>query len=347
MGRLPNLNLFVFSIILPLLKRGKEEAWVKLDEFYRQIRTARLRAAQLYQRARKALLQQQELLVEGFEELYDALEELQVAEEKLSQLNEELAAARKLVEVERQRYQDLFELVPDAYLVTNVRGIITEANSAAARLLNVPQQFLVGKPFATFISKEERLAFLTKMTGLHQPDLGQEWEVRLQPRNGKSFDASLTVVTLHHQEGRLIALGWLLRDIIKHKQTEETLGLLSSAVQHAQETIVITSAELDYPGPKYVFVNPAFTEMTGYTVEELTDKTPRILQGAKTERSVLDRLRRSLSQGEYFHSELTNYHKDGTEYKVELSCSPIRDERGEITHFISIQRDITQRQADS
>lgn len=315
---------------------------MNLDEFYRQIPATRLRAAELYQRAGKSLVQQQELLVEGFEELYTALEKLEVGEEKLRQQNQELVAVHKLVQVERERYQDLLEFLPDAYLVTDGKGIIREANGAAAKLLNVPQQFIVGKVLALFVSKEERSAFFSSLTRLRQHDSGQEWEVRLVPRNAKPIDVTLTVATFPNQEGKPpVLLRWLLRDISEGKRVASKLRLLSYAAQQANESIVITSAELDKPGPKILFVNPAFTKMTGYTAEEIIGKTPRILQGPKTDRSVLNRLRRSMSQGQIFHGETINYHKDGTEYNVELSCSPIQNECGEITHFVSIQRDIT------
>lgn len=241
--------------------------------------------------------------------------------------------------MERYRYHNMFEFAPDAYLVTDVRGIIREANYAAARLLNVSQHFLVGKPLTIFVSQEERRVFLTELARLCQCAQGQEWEVRLQPRNSAPIDATLTVTTVRHQEGKRIALEWILRGTTKRKQPE--LGLLSTAVQQANESIVLTSAKLDYPGPEFVFVNPAFTKMTAYTMEEVVGQTPRILQGPKTERSVLEQLRRSMSRGRLFCGEMINYRKDGIEYNVEMCCSPIQNERGEITHFISIQHEIT------
>src|SRR3954470_7412668 len=78
------------------------------------------------------------------EELHTALEELRVVDEELRQQNEELVSAHLQVEIERQRYQDLFQLAPDAYLVTDLMGIITEANLSSSRLLGVTPQFLAG-----------------------------------------------------------------------------------------------------------------------------------------------------------------------------------------------------------
>ncbi|MDQ3813418.1 MAG: ATP-binding protein, partial [Armatimonadota bacterium] len=81
----------------------------------------------------------------------------------------------------------------------------------------------------------------------------------------------------------------------------------------------------------------------GYTVEEVMGRTPRILQGPKTDRAVLDDLRHRLEQGQGFHGEAINYRKDGTEFILEWMITPIHDESGATTHFIAIQRDITER----
>ncbi len=133
-------------------------------------------------------------------------------------------------------------------------------------------------------------------------------------------------------------------DITERKEAEERLRLLGSAVEQSTESIIITDAQLDQPGPTIVFVNPAFTKMTGYEAEEVLGKSPRILQGPRTDRQVMSRLRRNLEAGENFQGEAVNYRKDGTEFTLEWRIAPIRNPLGVITHFVAIQRDITERQ---
>lgn len=99
-----------------------------------------------------------DMLTIALEELNTALEELQVAEAELHQQNRELVVARNTVEVERQRYQDLFEFAPDGYLVTDVAGTIREANYAAARMLNV-ERLLIGKPLTTCMAETARQGY--------------------------------------------------------------------------------------------------------------------------------------------------------------------------------------------
>ncbi len=126
-------------------------------------------------------------------------------------------------------------------------------------------------------------------------------------------------------------------------KAEEQLRLLAAAVEHAEDSILITSTEMTFPGPEIVFVNRAFTKMTGYTAQEVLGQSPRILQGSKTERAVLDRLRQNLGEEKIFYGEAINYRKDGTEFYNEWHIEPIRNSTNQITHYLAIQRDITQR----
>lgn len=131
------------------------------------------------------------------------------------------------------------------------------------------------------------------------------------------------------------------------KFTEKTqtakLKLLEAMFEQTNTPMLITTAELDLPGPQIVFVNSALSRMTGYAPVELIGQTPRILQGVKTDREALKRLRENLSRGEVFHGETYNYRKDGSSYYLEWHISPIRDEHGRVTHFASVQKDVTVR----
>jgi sigma-54 dependent transcriptional regulator, acetoin dehydrogenase operon transcriptional activator AcoR len=126
-------------------------------------------------------------------------------------------------------------------------------------------------------------------------------------------------------------------------EAEQLLKLLETAVAQAKEAVLITGAQLESPGPEILFVNPAFSEMTGYSQEEVLHKTPRILQGPKSDRAMLTELREALSRGEPFSGETINYRKDGSEYYVEWDITPIRSSGGQISHFLSIQRNVTAR----
>ena len=124
----------------------------------------------------------------------------------------------------------------------------------------------------------------------------------------------------------------------------ERLRLLESVVVNAKDSILITEAEpIGLPGPRIVYCNAAFTRATGYSEEEVIGKTPRILQGERTDPLNRALIRASLSQWKPIEIEMINYRKDGEPFWVELSIVPVADERGWFTHWVSVQRDITER----
>jgi diguanylate cyclase (GGDEF)-like protein/PAS domain S-box-containing protein len=124
----------------------------------------------------------------------------------------------------------------------------------------------------------------------------------------------------------------------------ERLRLLESVVVNAKDAILITSAEpIDLPGPKIVYCNPAFLTVTGFSLDEVMGKTPRILQCDETNRATLDHLRQALSRWKPVEVELINARRDGTRFWVQLSIVPVANEKGWFTHWVSVQRDITER----
>ena len=144
------------------------------------------------------------------------------------------------------------------------------------------------------------------------------------------------------------ASGWYNPDVEPPslKRDERLARVINAAIDYVDEAVLITTTELDLPGPEIVYVNDGFCRMTGYAAEEVLGKTPRILQGPKTDRAELDRLRRCLSRGKPFYGgEITNYRKDGSEYVLAWYVVPMVDEAGETTHWMANQRDVTERRA--
>jgi PAS domain S-box-containing protein len=114
-------------------------------------------------------------------------------------------------------------------------------------------------------------------------------------------------------------------------------------IEAAAESMLVTTADLDWPGPTIVYANPAFERMTGWSRSEIIGKTPRILQGLETDRSVFKNLRSRLLAGEVWESRTVNYRKDGTPFVMEWSIVPLRDGNGQIHQYLAVQRDVTAR----
>ena len=121
------------------------------------------------------------------------------------------------------------------------------------------------------------------------------------------------------------------------------LSLFKAAIEAIGDAVIVTSADLDAPGPLIEYVNPAFSAMTGYAPEEVIGRSPRLLQGPETDRSVLDRFRAALDAGGTFHGDAVNYRKDGRTYVIEWLVIPIRGPDGRVMRWLSSQRDVTEK----
>ena len=136
----------------------------------------------------------------------------------------------------------------------------------------------------------------------------------------------------------------LYKQLVQEKNTaEQQINLLESAIRNDYDSILITELNLEKPGPRIVYVNQGFCDMSGYSKEEVIGKTPRILQGPKTDRETLDRLKKQLREGRSFFGQTINYRKDGSEFVNQWDIHPLTNENGEITHWVSYQHDITER----
>jgi PAS domain S-box-containing protein len=117
--------------------------------------------------------------------------------------------------------------------------------------------------------------------------------------------------------------------------------LLERAVTASTNSIVITDPNL--PDDPLVYVNPAFEETTGYTVEEAVGRNCRFLQGEDRDQPAVEELRRAVREGRYCTVVLRNYRKDGSLFWNELSIYPMRNKKGRVTNFVGVQNDITER----
>lgn len=131
-------------------------------------------------------------------------------------------------------------------------------------------------------------------------------------------------------------------DITRQKQEEHHLKLLESVITNTSDSITITKADqTGASDPRILFVNEAFTKMTGYTAQDVIGRSPRILQGPKTDRTELKRMRQAMLNWQPCEISVINYKKNGEEFWINISISPVADDKGQFTHWVAIQRDIT------
>lgn len=200
-------------------------------ELSQQIEAVYQRAVLLRLRATESPVQP-DLLETALKELYFVLEELQTSEEELRRQNRELTAARQQVGLERQRYQTLFELAPDGYLVTDRQGKIFQANQAAAALFLVPQVYLVNKPLVLLIDEADRSYFLQQLA---HPERVQDWEVTLKHQGSSVISVAITVRQVENRPDHPPLLLWSLHEISQRKQMEQLLRVAHNSLERRVE----------------------------------------------------------------------------------------------------------------
>jgi PAS domain S-box-containing protein len=158
--------------------------------------------------------------------------------------NAELVAARDALEDERRRYRDLFEMAPDAYLITNEHGLVSEANCAASQLLKVERRFLIGKPLQVFIPPDQRNSFRAKVVEAQRVPALVQWRIRLVPRAGPVIDVAAAVAAVVDQRNQPTGLRWSLRDITGQVRDEERLRDLNAELERrvADRTAALEAA---------------------------------------------------------------------------------------------------------
>ena len=239
-------------------------------------------------------------------------------------------------------YRRLFEAAQDGILILDMdTGCITDVNPFLVNLLGFSHSEMVGKtvgalsPFKDVVSNQAMLERLQKDGYVRYENLP------LETRDGRHVDVEFVNNVYQVGDKKLIQCN--IRDITERRAAEQHLKLLNTCVSHLNEIILVTEADpIDEPGPKIVYVNAAFERLTGYTAAEAIGRSPRFLQGEKTDRNALAEIRGALQRREPIKRQVINCKKDGTEYWMDIDIVPIFDTTGKCTHFAAIERDITE-----
>ena len=269
--------------------------------------------------------------------------------------SDDVAGQAKGTDVEESAYQQqaemlrlyqsiLFDQVHDAVIVTDLEGIVTFWNDGAARTLGWTSAEMVGKPIHNRIPEADRAAaralFATVIEG--QPFSGRYRDTN---KKGETVWLDARVRRIQDDAGRCIGIMGASRDVTAETQQEDLLHLKRAIVRQARDNILVTEAEFSpvLGGHRIVYANPSLLENTGYTIDELIGRTPKMLQGPKSDPEAMGRIRERLQAWKPVREEILNYRKDGSEFWVELDISPLADATGHYTHWISVQRDVTER----
>ncbi|MBF2067732.1 MAG: PAS domain S-box protein [Calothrix sp. C42_A2020_038] len=204
-----------------------------MDTFARQVNAVQRRTNTLNQSVLEISSQQGDLLVQAFDQLNDALNELQVTHQELLDQNEQLLDSYRSAELERQRYRNSFDFAPDAYLITDNKGNVVDANRAAENLFQVSQYDWANKSLVDFLPEYQRQIFYAQLLKLLHEGILRDWEFFFYKSDGTTFDAEISVKLVKYANNQ-VYLNWLIRDIKARKQAEEVRAMQSENL-HLQQ----------------------------------------------------------------------------------------------------------------
>ncbi|MBF0109103.1 MAG: PAS domain S-box protein [Magnetococcales bacterium] len=229
----------------------------------------------------------------------------------------------------------------DAFIRIDSQGTILEFNSAAENIFGYSRAEIIGARVGdTLIPEEERKRFVRLMKKFsHQEDAhirNQRLEMTALHKNGMKLHVDLAISVISLVNNTFFAI--FLRDLTQRIKIDKRLRLQSAAMEAAANPIVITDCQ-----GIIQWINPAFTRLTGYQPEEALGLTPKLLKSGEHDQKFYETLWKTILSGTVWHHEIINCKKDGTRYVQDTVITPVRDEGGNIRHFIAIQQDITDR----
>jgi phosphoserine phosphatase RsbU/P len=235
-----------------------------------------------------------------------------------------------------ERFRKVAEMVGEWLWEQDAEGRYTYCSDAVRDILGLEPEELLGKSYLSFFHEDARPQFnRTSPAPFHRL-------VNCYHRaDGRRVFTESSGTPIFDEGGILVKWRGVDRDITARKEYEEALRVRNRAMESVHVGIVISEAR----GPEYknIYVNPALSRMTGYTQEELLQGGMHMLQGPGTDREAVAEIRRALRSGQNCEVTLKNYRKNGEAFWNELLISPVPDEAGEVTHFIGVQTDVTEK----
>ena len=237
------------------------------------------------------------------------------------------------------RFRRLTETNIIGVFVAQANGLIAEANSAFLNMLGYSREELGARLLrwdlltsAEFQHVNERISEQLRASGFSAP-LETEFIRRDQGR----VPLLIGLATLDDTVHRAIAF---VLDLSERKRAEAENARLATAIEQSAEAVMMTD-----PQGVIEYVNPAFTRITGYARDEVLGQNPRILNSGKQDQEFYRQLWSTILEGKTWQGEIINRRKDGSLYNERTTIAPVRNARGEITHFIDIKEDVTERKA--
>lgn len=245
-------------------------------------------------------------------------------------------AALAALQASERRYRTLVDSIQDGLvLIRNER--FEYVNTPFARMLGYTPGELVGLPVFEVIAPEEservRLQHRARLRG--SDEAMAEYETVKLARDGRRVPVIIHAAVTRDDDDAPLTIA-TVKDVTERRRIEGELRKLSSAVEQSSASVFITNAR-----GTIEYINPKFTEVTGYEAHEVLGKTPALLSSGETDPTVYTSLWAALSAGRAWRGEFRNRRKDGSLYWEATAISPIKDDNGAVTHFVAVKEDVT------
>ena len=306
------------------LKRGVVGAYAKLSD------------AELHAEFERVVVQSEASDATVFSRM---LRELHAHQIELEIQNRELMKAQQELEESRNRYVNLYDSSALSYFSFDQQGLIVEANLAGANLLRMDRSSLIGMPFINFVAPRDRNKFLHHVHGYLSGDGQASAEFILDLLDGKPIDVQMTGIVSQFAGSDAKYCRAVLTDITERKLVERKLDISAKALENIQEGVMLVDAQT-----RIVAVNSAFSEVTGYSADEIVGLTPAILKSGLQDDEFYRSMYASLKKNDGWQGEIRNRRKNGEIYQEWLSISVIRNDSGEIDNYIGVFSDISNQQ---
>ncbi|MCP3670687.1 MAG: PAS domain S-box protein [Gammaproteobacteria bacterium] len=249
----------------------------------------------------------------------------------------------RLAEAQRdyeQRFRHTLENIDLAAIALNKNGEVTFCNDYFLGMTGWHRSEVVGKNWLDqFVPENLKVEVINIITHITDPTtFPSHYENQVKTKDGQIRLISWNNTLSYDTTGNVIGVTGIGEDITESKRAEEELRKLSSAVEQSPSIVMITdkNGQIEY-------VNPKFTEVSGYTMEEMRGNNPRLLKSGETSKDEYASLWRSIKQGKEWRGEFHNRRKNGDFYWEAAAISAIRNQDGEIAHFLAVKEDITER----
>ncbi len=234
-------------------------------------------------------------------------------------------------------YRELFDSTLDAIYIQDKMGHFLAVNHGAELMYGYPKDFFIGKtPEVISAPGKNDLDRVAKLIDLAAKGEPQQFEFWGKRKNGEIFPKE---VRIHKGTyfGKEVIVAFA-QDISKRRENEQRLRTLSQTVEQSPVQVILTDKN-----KKIEYVNKSFTEVTGYTIEEVIGKTPDFLRTEHEGPKVYEQLWWTIEKGQIWQGEIVALTKTGEKIFEDVTASPLFDEKGNITHFIAFKMDITDR----